>query len=151
MSIANDTIDEWVTGRDVPKRLGISHAALRAAREKMTEGTDWRTSEDGRAVEYALSTLEKICEEKKGAAEVLTEEPAVTRLFVRKKVGNPRIVLAVRRMEDVRSLEAVEMCTVRVKHSDRFVPGMVLDECKHVGGSVFEYVGKPPRRKGCIK
>lgn len=142
-------IRNWIPESEVAETLGISRASLRITRETLTEGSDFAKKTGGQIV-FSPSTVAAIANLPKKEAAGLAFKPVLQTLYVRKKVPNPRILLCVRTPEEVRSLQAVEIITLRVKRGDAFVPGMKLTDCREITPCVFDYCGKTPRRKGVI-
>lgn len=137
------------------RTMGIPRGALRTARAKLLEGTDWKLIQNTVLYsENGMKRLERVLTgqsmspgaEKKGMAakepsKPLVEPPATPE----EKKG---VVTALTRNRQILMAEIDgETCRVRVRSSENFVAGMQLT-VQHIDEDLYEFTGRCPRSRG---
>lgn len=138
---------------DLPARFGVALDQIRAMRKGLSEGPDWIRKD--RAILYTPEGLERLASalqvpnpfasEKKEGAAILERRV----LFVKRKVTNPKILMAVGTEGEVRGVAAA-IFRVRVRDASMFIPGNRLEPCRHVQADLWAFEGVAPRRRGRV-
>lgn len=133
---------------DLAEVLGVSINELRTLRAGAPEGRAWVRK--GRAVFWSQEGVDGLRCSLGGVALEKKEGAALRVLWVKLRVRNPKMLIAVATAEEVRGADAGRY-RVRVRDASRFAVGQCLEGCRHVQADLYAFEGRVPRSRKLVR